>query len=260
MAVLLFLGVLPSSASQAGEDVPALGERFHRETSITWSGVPADKGLARPSAPPQFKSYPDAAVVELPEASHSGLTVEEALRERRSRRDYSGESITLTELSQLLFAAQGNTGTLGDRILRTAPSAGALYPFEVYVVVNQVDELAPGLYHYSVRNHSLETLKQEDLEDDIHDAALNQGPFQDFAAAFILTAVFDRTLSKYGQRGYRYIYIEAGHISQNISLQATSLGLGSVCVGAFLDQEVNELLGIDGNEEAVIYLHACGRL
>ena len=242
------------------EETPSIGERFHKETSLTWSGALADEGRSKPLAPPKYKEYPDAVVVELPEPSHDGITVEKALRQRRSRREYTGGSISLLQLSQILFAAQGKTGTYGDRIMRTAPSAGALYPFEIYIVAGNVDGLAPGLYHYSVRDHALETVRQGDLQDEISDAALNQEPFENFAAVFVLAARINRTRSKYGERAYRYVYMEAGHISQNIFLEATSLGIGSVCVGAFRDRKVNELIGADGKEEITVYLHVAGKL
>ena len=138
--------------------------------------------------------------------------------------------------------------------LRSAPSAGALYPFEIYVVVHNVEGLEPGIYHYAVRDHQLEVAATGDFRAQ----ALQQAMLGEADAAFVLAAVFDRSRHKYGERGYRYVYMEAGHISQNIGLQAVSLGLGSVGVGAFLDSEVNKLIGVDGSKEAAIYLQAVG--
>jgi len=144
--------------------------------------------------------------------------------------------------------------------LRSAPSAGALYPFELYVVANNVEGLTRGLYHYAVREHQLELLRTGDLKAEITNAALKQEMLGEADVSFVLAAVFDRIRHKYGERGFRYVYIEAGHISQNIYLQAVSLSLGSVAVGAFLDNKVNTLIGVDGKNEAVIYLHAVGSL
>lgn len=180
------------------------------------------------------------------------------MSKRRSVREYTKRPIPLTELSQLLFAAQGVTGNIYGINLRTAPSAGALYPFEVYIIVNQVEGLKTGIYHYSVRDHSIALIREGDYRNDMMNAALGQEVIRDAGVLFVLSAVFKRTKSKYGERGYRYVYMEAGHISQNIYLQAASLGLGSVMIGAFRDDDVNDLLGIDGLKETAISIHAVG--
>ncbi len=184
--------------------------------------------------------------------------METAIKERRSVRNYTGEPLSLPQLSQLLYAAQGITGTMYDQPLRSAPSAGALYPFEVYVLAHNIEGLDRGIYHYAVRDHQLEVVATGDYRKPITRAALQQDMLGEADAAIVLAAVFDRTRHKYGERGYRYVYMESGHISQNIYLQAVSLGLGSVGVGAFLDAEVNSLIGADGSQEAAIYLHAVG--
>lgn len=237
-----------------------IGERFHQETSLTWSGALGDLFRPKPKKPPQFKNYPKAQVIELPKPRYLGKPLEVALKKRRSVRDYSSQPITKDQLSQLLFAAQGKTGSLHGMPLRSAPSAGALYPFELYVIVNNVQDLPRGIYHYSMLNHAVEFIKPGDFRNRITNAGLKQEMLGDAAVTFVLSAIFDRTRHKYGERGFRYLYMEAGHISQNISLQAVSLGLGSVGVGAFLDEKVNELIGVDGHKEAVIYLHAVGSL
>jgi SagB-type dehydrogenase family enzyme len=144
--------------------------------------------------------------------------------------------------------------------LRSTPSAGALYPFEVYLIVNNVEGLSQGIYHYALLKHALELVKSGDFSSNITDAGLEQDMLGESDVTFVLSAIFDRTRHKYGERGYRYVYIEAGHISQNIYLQAVSLGLGSVSVGAFLDHKMNDLIGVDGRKEAVIYVHAIGTL
>jgi SagB-type dehydrogenase family enzyme len=188
------------------------------------------------------------------------MPVEQAIRERRSIRSYSSKPITLSHLSELLFSAQGITGGTPDQFLRTAPSAGALYPFEIYVVANRVEKLPRGIYHYAVKEHAIELVREGDFAGKIADAGLRQDVLGDAAATFVLCAIFDRTRSKYGERGFRYVYIEAGHIVQNLCLEAVSLGLGSVPVGAFIDKDVNELVGVDGSKEAAVLLHAVGCL
>ena len=184
--------------------------------------------------------------------------METAMKERRSVRNYTREPLTLPQLSQLLYAAQGVTGFMHGQPLRSAPSAGALYPFEIYVLAHNVEGLERGIYHYAVKDHQLEVAATGDFRKQITRAALQQEMLGEADVAIVLAAVFDRCRHKYGERGYRYVYMEAGHISQNICLQAVSLGLGSVGVGAFLDAEVNKLIGADGSKEAAIYLHAVG--
>jgi SagB-type dehydrogenase family enzyme len=235
-----------------------IGETFHDESSLTWLDIVGDLFRIKPSRPAQYKNYPRAPMTKLPKPDYRGMLFEEAITKRRSVRNYTSDPVSLPQLSQLLFAAQGVTGKIYGVPLRTAPSAGALYPFEIYLIVNNVQGLAPGIYHYAFQEHALELLKSGDFRKQITRAGLKQEMLGNSDVTFALSAVFNRTRHKYGERGFRYIYMEAGHISQNISLQAVSLGLGSVGVGAFLDQEMNELVGVDGKHEAVIYLHAVG--
>lgn len=237
-----------------------IGERFHQETSLTWRRAIGDVFSRKPARPPPYKSYAKAKRIALPGPEHEGMSVEAAIRERRSVRNYSGEPMSLSQLAQLLFAAQGITGRMYGEPLRTAPSAGALYPFEIYVIANNIEGLGGGIYHYAVREHQLELVRAGDFSSDITEAALQQEMLGQADVSFVLAAVVDRTRHKYGERGFRYIYMEAGHISQNIYLQAVSLGLGSVGVGAFLDHEVSKLIGLDGEEEIPVYLHAVGTL
>ncbi|MEM3555577.1 MAG: SagB/ThcOx family dehydrogenase [Candidatus Micrarchaeia archaeon] len=204
----------------------------------------------------QYKTYPSAQKFPLPPPNYQGMTLEKALAERRTIREFGSDEITLSELSQLLFSAQGITDK--EKGFRTAPSAGALYPIEIYLAVNRVENLSKGIYHYNVREHSLELLKEGDFSKKLY-AASNQQPVRDAAIVFIFTAVFERTKAKYGERGERYIYIEAGHISQNLLLEATSLNLASVPIGAFSEEQINSLLEINGKEESAIYINLVGR-
>ena len=257
--VLLFVGMLEGQKKESKKQLSA-GERFHHQTSLTWRGVLGDVFGAKPKKPPQYKTYPDSEKVKLPKPEYHGMILEQAIEKRRSVRNYSKKPITTAQLSQLLFAAQGITGKTYGQPLRSAPSAGALYPFEIYVVVNNMQDLPRGIYHYAVLEHALELVKAGDFRREITDAGLEQEMLGDAAVTFVLSAIFDRLRCKYGERGYRYAYIEAGHISQNIYLESVSLGLGSVCVGAFLDEKVNQLIEVDGRKEAAIYLHAVGAL
>ena len=257
---LIILMLLSSTDTGAADRASSIGERFHAQTSITWSKVISSVIQSLPSRPSQYKAYPGASMIKLPKPEYRGIILEEAIRERRSARKYSSKPVNLQQLSQLLFAAQGVNGKSYGTELRTVPSAGALYPFEIYLVVNRVQGLEPGIYHYNVLEHELELVKSGKFGSKITNAGLKQDMLGKAAVTFVLSAIFDRTRHKYGERGFRYIYIEAGHISQNIYLQSISLGLGSVVVGAFHDDKVNKIIDVDGKKEAAIYLHAVGAL
>lgn len=177
--------------------------------------------------------------IELPEPRLIGdVSVEEALQSRRSIRDFRSKSLRLDEVSQLLWAAQGVT----YRRLRTAPSAGALYPLEVYVIAGSVEGLDAGAYRYDPRRHTLETVTTGDLRNRLSRAAVGQEWVREGAISLVFTAQYEKTTAKYGDRGIRYVHVEAGHAMQNVYLQAESLGLGTVTVGAFSDNSVRELL------------------
>ena len=265
LTVLLILIIVASASilSTTGKEQEkelTIGERFHYETSLTWKGVIGDIFQRKVEKPAKYKIYPESDKISLPKPDYRGIILEEAIEKCRSLRDYSAKAIDMKQLSQLLYAANGITGKAYGQHLRSAPSAGALYPFEIYIIVNNVRDLPKGIYHYSVLDHSLEILKQGDFSSQITKAGLDQAMLGNSAVTFVMSAIFDRVRHKYGERGFRYTYIEAGHISQNIYLQSASLNLGSVCVGAFLDKKINELIGVDGQNEAAIYIHAVGSL
>jgi SagB-type dehydrogenase family enzyme len=144
--------------------------------------------------------------------------------------------------------------------LRTAPSAGALYPLELYLSVQNVSAIESGLYHYAVEPHQLEGLAKGDFRLRVARAALDQEMAYAASAVFIWTAVFERSKWKYRQRAYRYVYLDAGHSAQNLALAAVALGLGSCQIAAIYDDEANELLGVDGVTESTIYMTAVGKV
>lgn len=189
-------------------------------------------------------------VTSLPEPSTDGpLSLEGALVRRRSVREYSLEQLSISEISQLLWAAQGITNPRG---YRTAPSAGALYPLEVYVV------LEGGVFHYDPHAHSLTAVSAGDLRSDLYSVSLRQDAILNAPMVMVVTAVFSRTEAKYGRaRSPRYVHLEAGHAAQNILLQAVSLGLGAVPIGAFEDTRVQEVLGLPADHEP-LYLIPIG--
>jgi SagB-type dehydrogenase family enzyme len=207
--------------------------------------------------PGRYKTHDGAERITLPHPlGFQGLSFEEAVETRRSVRSYSGESLSQEALSRLLHAAQGVTKQAG--MFRAAPSAGALYPIELYAVVHDVTGLAQGIYHYAVRKHELESLQPGDFRAAVTQAGLWQGFLGGANVCFILTAIFQRTRWRYHERAYRYVMLEAGHVGQNLYLAATSMGLGACAVGAFLDDQLDGLLGVDGKEEATLYVVSVG--
>jgi SagB-type dehydrogenase family enzyme len=260
--IIVFIGFLVSfailSRSDCAGEPKGAGRTFHDNTKLNFKNVLGSLVQFR-SQPSMTKRYKGYKMISLPKPDFTGEPFEEVLKKRRSVRNYTEDSITLLELSQLLFAAQGITGHEQGYALRAAPSAGALYPMETYVVAIRVDGLKPGIYHYVANSHALELVKSGDFKVKLINASLGQEMVGEAAVTFIITSIFERTTYKYDERGYRYAYMEAGHISQNLFLQSTSLGLGSVCAGAFFDDKINELIGVDGKKEAAIYIHCVGR-
>lgn len=236
-----------------------VGDEFQQRTKHV-RGRLEGKGLDWSNKPEAFKSYPLAERIALPApAAVETSSVREALSSRRSVREFRSEPLTLEELSFLLWASTGIRERQGRFTFRTAPSAGALYPIETYVVINNVYGPKPGLFHYDIRSHALEVLKHGDVGGDAASGALDQDMCAYAPVVFIWTGVFERSKWKYGQRAYRYVYMDAGHIAGNLALAAASMGLGSCQIAATYDDEVNALLGIDGIEESVVYLSVVGR-
>jgi SagB-type dehydrogenase family enzyme len=186
----------------------------------------------------------------------SDISIEQTLLRRRSIRNYKGKSLTFDEVSQLLWAAQGITETRYS--FRTAPSAGALYPLETYVVVGDVENLTPGVYQYAPNHHQIIKIVDGDIRQELALAALGQEWVREGATNIVFTSIYERTTQKYGERGIRYVHMEVGHVSQNVYLQAVALGLGTVVIGAFFDDSIKELLNLPENEQP-LYIMPVGR-
>ena len=184
----------------------------------------------------------------------------EVLSARRSVRHYAETPMPLEVLSQLLWSTHGITGRAGGRELRTAPSAGACYPIDAYVVANNVTGLEPGLYRYLADGHALMAMRTGDVGAKIAKAALGQRMCRQASVTFVWTAVVPRTTGRYGERGHRYVFLDAGHVGQNMYLAATALGCGCCTIGAFDDAAMNEVLGVDGKIETTVYAAAVGPL
>lgn len=190
---------------------------------------------------------PNTGIIQLPAPKLQGETsVEEALQNRRSIRDYTNEPLSLAEVSQLLWAAQGVTNKANG--FRTSPSAGALYPLEVYLAVANVNDLTAGLYKYDPPNHTLKIIAEGDKRTKIAAASLKQESIENASAIIIITAIYERTSVKYGKRAERYVHIEVGHVGQNIYLQSVALGLGTVMIGAFEDEKLKKAIILPANE------------
>lgn len=236
-----------------------LGDRFQQETKYI-RGESLVGGMSWENLPEPYKFYTNVQIVSLPEPKDlSGMNLDKVLRERKSIREYSLEPIQLDQLSYILWAANGIRNREANQEFRTAPSAGALYPIETYLVVSNVSDLNPGIYHYSVQKHELETLKIGTFAREMVRAGMGQEMLGKAAVTFVWTAIFERSKWKYRQRAYRYVYLDAGHIAENLALAVTSLGLGSCPIGALYDDEVNLIIGVDGVEESVLYMSTVGQ-
>ena len=210
-----------------------------------------------------YRGYP--AIPLTRDFAPTSRSFEDIVEQRRSARDFSSEPISIESLSKILYLGDGisqwwHTPDGFDWPLRTAPSGGGLYPIETYCIVLRVEGLMPGLYFYHQLNHSLECVLEQDLTEILTEAIPGQAEsVRQASACIVLSAVMPRIKFKYGERGYRFLMLEAGHIAQNLLLTAEAEGLGGVAVGGYLDDPLNALLRLDGVEEAVVYLALIGQ-
>ena len=237
-----------------------IGTLFQEETKYTPEKL-RGHWLDWNKFPAIYKDYESPlATIKLPTPEFSGDTnLWELLRRRRSRREYVTERpLPQGLLSALLWATQGLTVKYGDMHFRTVPSAGGLFPVETYLSVRAVDGLDPGIYHFRPHRFDLEYLKRGDYAKPLAQAALGQEIVAGAQVTFVWSAVLERGKWKYRERAYRYIYIDAGHVGQNLYLAAEGLGLGVCTIGAFFDDDVNTIIDVDGINETVIYMGCVG--
>jgi SagB-type dehydrogenase family enzyme len=195
------------------------------------------------------------AAIVLPKPSPDGkVSVEKAIQQRRTIRDFKETPLSIPHLAQLLWAAQGVTDPKGVR--RSAPSGGARYPLDIYIIIGKkrVEGLGEGVYHYVPENHSISSMNKKDLRREIGSASLGQMWIAGASVMFVITAEYRRITGKYGDRGIRYAHIEAGHVGQNLFLQAEALGLGAGIVGAFNDTGVAKVMGIPREHEPLLIM------
>lgn len=228
--------------------------------NIVWIALAAILSLSAGQAPAAekgcaMKPGTIAGAITLPEPSKDGaLSVTQALANRRSTRSFADRPLALQNVAQLLWSAQGITDPRG---FRTAPSAGALFPLEIYVAAGNVEDLPVGLYHYRVASHDLECVSAGDHRARIAQAALVQGSVRSAPVLFLFAGVLPRTTQKYGRRGMQYVFMEAGHAAQNLLLQAESMGLGHVAIGAFNDEALGEIMKL-GQDAHPLYILPVG--
>lgn len=237
-------------------------DKFHEATNNTKLSHASAKQIPQSWIRINFKTYQRLTRVSFKEISLQRTSQSDLLNKRRSIRQFSGSAITKKELYYLLHQSSGLTFKWDslDQSRRPYPSAGARYPLEVYPLVLNCDGIEEGLYHYNVKEDVLELLVNKDLKEWISSVTNGERWLERAAVIFIITGVLDRTRIKYGDRGYRYILLEAGHLGQNLCLLATELGLGTCAIGGYLDAEVNKLLDISLQKEVAMYLIAAGKI
>jgi SagB-type dehydrogenase family enzyme len=230
------------------------GTKYHRDHPLT-------DNLGSIPAVHSFKNYPESERIQLKQPDLSRpADLWQCLAKRRCERDTTSDPLSLNEMTTLLWAAQGVTARVGIHLLRTAPSAGALYPFETYLYVDHVEDVLQGLYHLDVANFALERLKEGSFSRDFAACCLGQPAVRRAAIVFIWTAMMLRCMVKYRNRAMRYIPMDLGHVCQNVQLASTAMNLGSCPIGAFFDDDINRLLGVDGEDETALYLITVGKL
>lgn len=260
----------PQGAGPEGAD--RLCEIFHANSKLTRDT--AASFMAGRSEPSDFERYLmtrgfrrflSDVRIELPEPVSSDVTLSEVLMTRRTRRELSG-ALTLTEVGALLRQALGCTAVMTEEAegglahaLRAWPSAGGLYPLDAYLLITAVEGVAPGLYHFNPLTSELEGLRSRSVSEIVRDAFFDQAFIGEAALHVILAAVFPRTLSKYGERGYRLTLLDAGHAAQNLLLAAEALDLNAVGLGGYCDDSLNRDLHLDGIDEAVVHALVFGK-
>lgn len=224
----------------------------------------SDRLLRKPQPPLQLEYDMNALLINLPEPSKmkiKSFDVRKAIENRRSVRNYSKKSLTTKELSYLLWCTQGVKENIrGIATLRNVPSAGARHAFETYLLINNVKGLSPGLYRFLALEHKLICISNDEkLADLIAKACLEQDFIKSCAVTFIWVAVPYRMNWRYGERGYRYLFLDAGHVCQNLYLSAETINCGTCAIDAYSDDELNDVLRLDGKEQFVIYMGTAGK-
>ncbi len=236
------------------------GDNFQQKSKYTRENLPRHR-LDWMNKPKTYKKYDKPiSKIKLPDPEFKkGIDFWKVILNRQSIRKYDKVPLSTEELSLFLFGMTGLTRAFPQFAFRTTPSAGGLYPIETYSVINNVEGIKQGIYHYNIAEHSIECLKEGNFRKETSEGCLGQAMAYNSAVNFIWTAVIERSQWKYLQRCYRYIYMDCGHIGQNFYLIAEALGLGACTIGAIFDDELNHLLDIDGKTETAIYVGVVGK-
>jgi SagB-type dehydrogenase family enzyme len=240
----------------------SIGKEFLEKTKEKYFvETDQEKGLPRP--PFELEYDKSKTLIELPKPAEIKLkdkNFRDCMENRKSTREFSKTPLSLTELSYLLWCTQGIKELTSRYVLRTVPSAGARHPFETYLLLKNIDGLKPGLYRFIAGKHALIEINMEnDIAQKIKEACGSQNLFDPAAAVFIWAAFAERMTWRYWERGYRYIFIDAGHVCQNLYLAAESLDCGACAVASYDDDELNKLLGLDGVNQFAVYLGVVGK-
>lgn len=223
----------------------------------------SDQARGMPRPPFETERTDAKAIIDLPHVKNikvASIDLREAIENRRSVRKYSHKPLSLDELSYLLWCTQGVQKVTADATYRTVPSAGSRHALETYLLINNVTGLEPGIYKYGAINHNLSALFcDDDITLNMKEACPKGHFIENSAVTFVWTAVFYRMEWRHGQRSYRYVHLDAGHVCQNLYLAAQSIDCGACGISVFMDETINNLLKIDGEEESVIYLASVGK-
>jgi SagB-type dehydrogenase family enzyme len=237
------------------------GDNFQEKSKYVRGKIPRHY-LDWASKPETYKEYPNTIKrFPLPKPEFDDkINFWDVIRNRKSVRKFNREYLSIEELSLVVFGMTGITRIFPQFAFRTIPSAGGLFPIEIYPVIFNIKGIEAGVYHYNIKEHSLEALKLGDWTNEIIKGCLDQTMVANSNVTFVMTAMIDRSKWKYLQRCYRYIYLDAGHIGQNFYLVAEALGLGACTIGAIYDDELNNLLEIDGINETSVYVGVLGKI
>ncbi len=241
--------------------------KFHRSTISKLAkefSYSAEEARATALAFKQYALFPKIKLPDFNDSVSGESDFDKVISNRRALRDFGKKPLTFEELSKILYQSYGVTGeiTLQDGVkqpLRAVPSAGALYPAEIYLGVLNVAGLEQGIYHYNVPRHELEFLVKGNPMEDLYNASLNQEYVKKAAVVVLISGVFSRTKHKYGERGYRYVFLDIGHLGQNLYLSCSALNLAIMTTCGFYDDEINKLLKIDGIDESILYIGFLGK-
>ncbi len=264
---------IPALEFQLDPPPLSLSELYHENTKLhplTFQQMMPSSDFSRADLQAMsraYKLYPNLPRVKLPAIEgidQNGRTFDEVLSSRRSVRDFADLELDLDDLSKILHQSYGITGELPGKggfrqDLRSAPSAGALYPAEIYIAVRKVAGVEPGIYHYNVPHHEIELLIPGDPTEKIFEVCCGQEYVRQTSIVVLISGVLARTKLKYGERGYRYALLDIGHLGQNLYLSCASLELAVMTTCGFFDDEANKLLRIDGVDEAVMYVAFIGK-